>query len=197
MKLWSFVVAALFALNVHAAGNWEEGKHFKIANPAGKSAEPTVVEVFSYGCPVCFRMEANIGEWKKVKPNNIKFIRIPHYGVHDEGEWLIKMFYAAEVLGLADKIHTPLFEALHVQKKHIHNENEAVAFLVQFGHSDKVVREALNGFAVMEKVRVAKEFVHKFRISSVPTFIVNDKFMTDGAMGRENLFNVINDLALR
>jgi thiol:disulfide interchange protein DsbA len=196
MKLWSWLLALFLSLTVNA-GNWEEGKHFKIANPAGKSAEPTVVEVFSYGCPVCYRMEAAVAEWLKTKPSNIKFVRIPHYGVHDDGGWLIKMFYTAEALGIVEKMHAPLFEHLHTQHRHINNENEAVSFLLQFGHSEKVVREAMNGFAVDTKVRLAQSFVQKFRLSSVPAFVINDKYYTDGQLGREKLFEILNDLALR
>jgi len=197
MKLWSVVLALCLSLAAQASGNWEEGKHYKIANPAGKASEPTVVEVFSYGCPVCFKMEANIGEWLKTKPGHIKFTRIPHYGVHDDGGWLIKIFYTAEALGIAEQIHRPLFELLHVQNKHINNENDAVAFLLQFGKSDKLVREAMNGFAVDTKVRLAQSYVQKFRISGVPAFIVNDKYFTDGQLGRENLFNILTDLATK
>lgn len=197
MKWWSWLLVAWLAFNVNAADQWVEGKHFKIANPAGKSAEPTVVEVFSYGCPVCFKMDANINDWLKTKPANIKFLRIPHYGVHDDGGWLIKIFYTAEALGIAEQVHTPLFTLLHVQNKHINNENEAVNFLLQFGKTEKVVREAMNGFAVDTKVRLAQSFVQKFRINGVPAFIINEKYFTDGAMGRENLFGVLQDLALR
>jgi thiol:disulfide interchange protein DsbA len=191
------LLAALLVFSAQAADNWEEGKHFKIANPAGKTAEPTIVEVFSYGCPVCFKMDANISDWLKTKPANIKFLRIPHYGVHDDGGWLIKTFYTAEALGIAEQVHTPLFTLLHVQNKHLNNENDAVSFLLQFGKTDKIVREAMNGFAVDTKVRLAQAFVQKYRISGVPAFIVNEKYFTDGAMGRENLFNVLTDLSQR
>lgn len=189
--LWCSVAA------MAAPGDWKEGVHYKIADPMGKSSEPTVVEVFSYGCPVCFRLDPMLEGWKAEKPAAIKFLRIPHYGVHDENGWLIKLFYAAEALGVQAAMHKPLFDLLHVEHRHINNEAEAVAFLSRFGKPEKIVRETLNGFYVESKVAAAKAFVHKFRVNSVPAFVINEKYYTDGALAKNDLLKVLSELPLK
>lgn len=198
MKWWAMLAAALLSVTTVATANeWKEGVHYKIADPMGKTAEPTVVEVFSYGCPVCYKLDEPLANWEKTKPANIKFLRIPHFGVHDESGWLIKIFYAAEALGISAQMHTPLFELLHKERAHIRNESDAVGFLSKFGKPEKVVKETLNGFYVDSKVRIAKAFVMKYRVTSVPAFVINEKYYTDGSMTRENLFKVLSELPLK
>ncbi|NQD36614.1 thiol:disulfide interchange protein DsbA/DsbL [Permianibacter sp. IMCC34836] len=201
MKFLAVVAAALFSVAAVAApGDWKEGVHYKIAEPMGKTAEPTVVEVFSYGCPVCYGLDERIEAWKKTKPANVKFLRIPHYGIHDEGSWLIKMFYTAEALGISEQMHKPLFDLIHKDNgghSPIRNENDAVAFLVKFGKPEAVVRETIKGFYVNTKVNVAKAFVQKFRVNSVPAFVINEKYYTDGTLAKADLFNVLSELPLK
>lgn len=197
MKFLNALLAIVFSFNVMAASsNWQEGVQYKTVDPAGKTSEPTVVEVFSYGCPVCFGREPEIANWLKSKPANIKFIRIPHYGVHDDNGLLIKIFYTAEALGISEQIHKPLFDLIHVKHEHILNENDAVKFLVSFGKSDAVVRETMSGFFVDTKIRAAKAFVQKYHMDSVPAFIINNKYNTDGQMAGENLFKILSELPL-
>lgn len=198
---WAAVLVATLMWAVPAtAGDWKEGVHYKVADPMGKTAEPTVVEVFSYGCPACFGLEAQMAAWLKTKPANIKFVRVPHYGVHDEGGWLIKMFYTAEALGFSEQMHTPLFEWIHLKNaghSPIHNENDAVAFLLQFGKPEALIRETMKGFYVDTKVQAAKAYVQKFRVNGVPSFVINDKYFTSGSMARTDVFSILSELPLK
>ena len=198
MKVWAMLAASLLSVSAWAApGDWKEGVHYKIADPMGKTAEPVVVEVLSYGCPVCYKLDEPLANWEKTKPANIKFQRIPHFGIHDDGGGLIKIFYAAEALGIAAEIHTPLFELLHKEHGHIRNESDAISFLSKFGKPEKVIKETLGGFYVDSKVRIAKAFVMKYRVNSVPAFVINEKYYTDGAMTRGDLFKVLSELPLK
>ncbi len=198
---WAATLVATVMLAVPAvAGDWKEGVHYKVADPMGKTAEPTVVEVFSYGCPACFGLEARMADWLKTKPANIKFVRIPHYGVHDEGGWLIKLFYTAEALGIGEQMHKPLFDLIHLKSaghSPIHNETDAVKFLQQFGKPEAQIREAMNGFYVDTKVRAAKAFVQRFRVNGVPSFVINEKYFTDGPMAKTDVFSILSELPLK
>ncbi len=201
-KLAAIVLAAMvLALPAAAApADWKEGVHYKIVDPMGKTAEPTVVEVFSYGCPVCFSVETPLAEWQKNKPAGIRFVRVPHYGVHDEGGWLIRLFYTAEALGIAEPMHRPLFELIHLKSaghSPIHNETDAVKFLLLFGKSEPQIRAALHGADVEANIAAAKAFVQRFRVNSVPSFVINEKYFTSGQLARNDLFTVLSELPLK
>ena len=101
------------------AANFQEGSHYqRLPTPVPTSVEGKVevVEIFWYGCPHCFRLEPVVDQWLEHKPDNVEFVRIPAV-LGPSWELGARAFYVAESLDILDKIHAPLFDAIHVQKK--------------------------------------------------------------------------------
>ena len=114
--LLSVSVLLPFACSAGAPANYTEGTQYaKVRDPQTPS-DPKVIEVdefFWYGCPHCFHLDPTVEAWRKIKPGDVDFERIPNSLGRDEGIVHSKTFYTAEVLGLSDKIHVPLFNAIH------------------------------------------------------------------------------------
>jgi thiol:disulfide interchange protein DsbA len=140
-----------------------------------------VVEVFWYGCNHCYAFEPHIEKWLKTKPDNVVFRRVP--GVFSQ-QWVphARAFYAAQALGVSDKIHTPLFEAIHGLDQQIGDEDSLAAFFAKYGVTDADFREAYNSFSVDTKTRQAMTASKDYGISGVPSVIVNGKFRTSARL---------------
>lgn len=198
LRLMAATLATVLALNV-AAETLVEGSHYKVVNPVGKTTEPVVVEVFSYGCSHCYQFEGFVHDWQSTKPKNIKFERIPAVGMQPAWDIYAKAYYTAEALGVLEQMNAPLYARIHVDRKPIRDDEELVAFLKGFGKDEKLIRDTMNGFFVDTKMRAAKEYMKKYRIPGTPAFVINEKYMTDGSMakGFDTLKQILNELPLK
>jgi thiol:disulfide interchange protein DsbA len=107
-----------------------------------------------------------------------------------------KAFYTAEALGVLDKIHTPLFDEIHVRKKHLHKKSDLKAFFVKHGVKAQDFDNTFNSFMVNIKVNRARDLSKRYGIDGVPSLVVNGKYLTDGPManGQANLMKLLDQL---
>lgn len=139
---------------------------------AGKKAE--VYEFFSYTCPHCFTMEGFLEQWKKEKPEEVKFTAIPVY--MESMKHLTYAYYAAEALKVLDKVHPLAFNQWHVKKQIIRTKADFVPIFAAAGVSEADFEKAYNSATVKMKVDRAKSLAIKFQITSFPQFVVNRKY---------------------
>lgn len=198
MKKVALSFFALFFIFMANAQAWDEGIEYRAIDPAvptqtGDKIE--VVELFWYGCPHCFRLEPLLNKWKKSKPANVEFIRVPAI-FNKRWELHAKAFYTAEVLGILDKIHTPLFDEIHVKKKHLHSKADVKEFFVKHGVSAEDFDNTFDSFMVNIKVNRAKDLTKRYGIDGVPSLVVNGKYLADGPMasGHSNLMKILDFL---
>jgi thiol:disulfide interchange protein DsbA len=154
-----------------------------------------VLEVFMYSCPHCYHLEPDIDAWLKTKPENVEFRRMPAiFGPKVEPH--ARAFYAAELMGVEEKFHMPLFSALHDKKLQIWDEDALVAFAEQQGIDGAEFRAAYNSFYTNMKVRRATEMGRRYGIDGVPAVVVNGKYRTSPSQtgSREGLVKVIDYL---
>lgn len=183
-----------------AAQAWalEEGIDYtELAKPqpteSGDKVE--VLEVFMYSCPHCFHLEPTFDKWLATKPDNVEFRRMPAVF----GPKVVphaRAFYAAEMMGVEEKLHMPLFRALHEQKKQIYEEDALVAFAEEQGIDGIEFRKAFNSFFVNMKVRRAQEMGKRYGVDGVPSVIVNGKYRTSPSQtgSRDKMVEVIDHL---
>ena len=177
-----------------------EGVHYVAIKPAQPTAAPAgkieVTELFWYGCPHCFKFEPYIKGWLKQKSDNIVFKRIPAM-LTPKWESHARAYYAAEALGVTDKVHEPLFIALHVQKRPIFKAEDIISFVESQGVDRKEFTNAFNSFAVSAKVQQSKKLTQAYKLNGVPSVVVNGKYLTSAshAGSFEGLIVLMNQLA--
>ena len=188
-------IAPLAAL---AADSFTEGEHYERIKPevaTHADGKIEVVEVFWYGCHHCFSFEPHINKWLKSKPDNVEFRRVP--GVFARN-WIphARAYYTAEVLGVLDTIHAPLFDAIHEERRQINDEDTLARFFAEHGVADADFREAYNSFSVDTKTRQAMTASKEYGISGVPSVIVNGRYRTSARLAGtfENLLKVVDEL---
>ncbi len=164
--------------------------------PVDTGDKVEVREIFWYGCPHCYTLEAPLLRWLKTVPANAKFIRTPGATWASTWETHARTYYAFEAMKLVDKLHPALFTAIHAQNRPLIDENSIGFFVSEKGVDDKAFRNAYNSFAVTAKVKGAKKYSEQGGIKTVPTLIVDGRYLTTTSMTgtHEELFKVMDFL---
>lgn len=181
LKRYSPVLMALVALPLMAlsalAEEWVEGEHYDVITPAlrGKSDKIEVTEFFWYGCTHCYSFEPQIAQWKKSLDDDVVVVGSPAMW-NALMEVHAKAFYAAQALGVLDKVHMPLFQAINVDRKRLDSEDELAALFAASGVAREDFQRAFNSFGVGSQVRQADSRARAARITGTPAMMVAGKY---------------------
>ena len=173
--------AFLAALSMAAAAqSVDEGKEYlRLKNPqpveSGKKIE--VIEFFSYGCPHCADLEPILQPWIKALPADVQFRRIP---VMYQERWipLARIYYTLEALGEEKRLSPEVFSALHSRGVSLWQDKTFFEWAASQGLDRKKVEDMYNSFAISGKVNRARQAAEAYQVQSVPSFVVDGKFVT-------------------
>ena len=195
----ALVSASLFGMSAQAADvPLVAGETYvELSNPV-PVAEPgkiEVVELFWYGCPHCYSFEPVINPWAEKLPADVHFVRIPAmFG----GPWDAhgQMFLTLEAMGVENKVHSAVFNAIQKDRKPLTKPDEMADFLATQGVDKDKFLATFNSFAIKGQISKAKELAKKYEVSGVPTMIVDGKYRFDlgTAGGPEQALNVADQL---
>lgn len=198
---WLVVVAGLFLMQAFPAmAGYDEGIEYLAIKPpvaTDDSHKVEVVEMFWYGCPHCYHFEPKLEAWIKHLPPNVEFTRIPAvFPNHPLWELHARAYYTAELLGVLDKTHEALFDAIHKQHQNLFDEDSLADFYAKYGVSKKLFKETMHSFAVEMKLDRAKELTMRFGIDGVPTLVINGKYRTYASItnGEDGMLKVADYL---
>ena len=107
-----------------------------------------------------------------------------------------RAFYTAEVMGVLDKTHSQLFQALHVQRRPLRSLEDLAGFYAEQGVDREQFLSTAKSFAVETKLNRSRQQVPRYQVEGTPSMIVAGKFRVTGesAGGYENLFKIVNFL---
>jgi len=199
-----FLAACVTAPWAVAQEQFIEGTHYErldvpVQTGLENTTPPQVEAVggFSYMCIHCYSFDPILEHWKNDdKPANAAFSRLPAVFSSD---WALmaQAFYTAEILGVSEQMHGPLFEAVHVKPVNLRNEaNMAALFVDASGVTADEFTKAYNSFFVRSRVMQAQAKSRAYGITGVPTLIVNGKYRINGKMAgsSEGMLDVVNFL---
>ncbi|OOZ40018.1 hypothetical protein BOW53_09280 [Solemya pervernicosa gill symbiont] len=193
--LWLSLLVLPFAL--HAETPIEEGVHyFELIQqqPTTAPDKVEVVELFWYGCPHCDKFEPFVKDWEAKKSDDVAFVRVPAT-FRPIWEFHARVYYAAELLGVVDKIHEPMFHAIHRDNQRLDSPAAVEAIFTEHGGvSSEQFRKAFNSFSAVTKSRQAKLMVQRYEITGVPAIIVNGKYRVAGVGGFDQMLKTVDYL---
>ena len=188
----ALVAASLFGVTAQAA-EAPAAPYVELANPV-PVAEPgkiEVVELFWYGCPHCYAFEPVINPWVEKLPSDVNFVRTPA-ALNAVWESNARGYYVAEMRGLVEKTHGPLFAAIHVDKQRLHDQKSLAKFYSRFGISEKDFNGLYSSFPIEGQVARSRTLAIRYQLSGVPAIVVNGKYLVPGEGART--IQVVNAL---
>jgi thiol:disulfide interchange protein DsbA len=191
-KILAFLAAALVALPLGAPAQGQYNE-LKPAVPVEGTGKIEVLEFFWYGCIHCYNLEPALESWLKTLPNDVGFRRVP--AVFNE-RWGLdaSIYYAMEALGLVDKLHRPLFDAIHKNRLRTDNQQAFSEWLTQQGVDAKKFIETVQSFGVRSKTRRAVQLTVAYKVDGTPAMAVHGRYTVPA---QANVFQVVDSLVDR
>lgn len=182
-KLTSLIFALLLALPVTAVGQQQAYSEINPPQPVETKGKIEVLEFFWYGCIHCYNLEPHIEAWEKKLAPDVEFRRVPAVfnprWAHDAA-----IFYAFEALGLVDKLHGPLFDAIHKDRLRTDDAAEFGAWLQKQGVEPAKFMNTMKSFGVQSKTRRAVQQTVAYKIDGTPAMAVNGRYTVSAGQAR-------------
>lgn len=202
LKKWLGLIGLALALVAgSAAAQLKAGRDYKpLANPqAVESGEKIqVLEFFWYGCSHCYDLEPFLKKWTAKLPKDVEFRRIPAIPTE---RWApnARTFYTLEALGLLEKLHGEVFDAIHIDRVNFNDERVQLDWMAKKGVDPAKFSEAWKSFSVQSKTKRAVQQTQANDISGVPTLVVDGKYQTSVSMAgsHEALLKVLDELIVK
>jgi len=156
-------------------------KYLQISNQKQTESDKIVVyEFFWYGCPHCFNIEPTINELESELQKDTVLIKVP-VALRDTWENHARAYYALRQMNLDDNLHEKLFEEIHINSQRLDTRDSLSQFISNEGYSSKKFEELFDSYGTEIRMNKAERLRKKYQITSVPTLIVNGKYMTSGS----------------
>jgi thiol:disulfide interchange protein DsbA len=163
--------------------------------PAGKVE---VLEFFSYACPHCSAFEPTLEAWAKQLPPEVVLRRVPVPFLMNADNFM-HAYYALETIGAVDAVQLKIFRAIHIDRQRLDTAENIAAFVGKYGVDAAKFLAAFKSFSVATAVSRAKKLTADYQVDSVPTLIVQGRWMTSPSQAgsQERTLAVVDQLAQR
>ena len=181
------------------SARFQLGTHYQRLSPTQPTSSSAdrveVAEVFWYGCPHCYTFDPYLERWEADKPAYVSFVRVPAVW-NPLVQLHARAFYTAEALGKGEEMHEAFFTEIHENDNLLDSREALAEFFGRFDVDVEAFGNAFDSFEVHTKLQRAEELSRRYRISSVPSIVVNGKYTTDGtsAGSYELLIELIDEL---
>jgi thiol:disulfide interchange protein DsbA len=164
-------------------GAAEAGKNYFLIDPPQPTASGDkieVLEVFSYACIHCAHFQPYADEVKSKLPAYAQFSYMPAI-FNAQWEAFARAYYTAQALGVLDKTHQALFDAVHRDKRAFRSFDDIAAFYGEHGVDVEKFKQTSSSFEIESKLTRSRDLVPKFGVDGTPTIIINGKYRITGA----------------
>jgi protein dithiol oxidoreductase (disulfide-forming) len=180
LTVYLLALTAWVAMSAAWAAEPVEGKDYvrlKSAQPVETGKKIEVIEFFSYGCPHCNDLEPILDAWVAKLPADVQFRRVP---VMFQQRWeaLAKIYYTLDAMGDEQRLSPEVFKAIHAAGLPLYQDKAFFDWAAAHGLDRAKVAEVYSSFAVNSKFNRAKALAQAYNIQSVPTMVIDGKYMT-------------------
>lgn len=159
------------------------GKDYELISPPQPTEDPgkiEIVEFFSYGCPHCADFNPLLSAWVGKLPSDVVVRKVPvSFG---RAAWanIARLYYALEITGDQHRLEADIFKAIHGERVNLFEEKSMTEWLGKKGVDTKKFGELFNSFGVMSKAKRADQMAQSYKITGVPTLVVEGKYQVGG-----------------
>lgn len=161
-----------------AAPAWQAGTSYLLIDPAQPTStgdKIEVLEVFSYACPHCAHFQPYAERLKASLPANAKFALLPA-DFHESWVTFARGFYTARALGLVEKTHQPMFDALYRDHQPMNSLDQIADFYAANGADKAAFLSTAESFVIAGNLAHGHDMEVKYGVDSTPTLIINGKY---------------------
>jgi len=147
-----------------------------------------VAELFAYTCHHCADFEPRLEAWKRSQPGDVRVSYVP--AAFEATDNYARACFAAERLGVLDRVHAPLFRAIH-QAQTVPMSNASVDELAVFFRDEGVdaarFKVAMASPEVDARMRRARDFAIASGLRGTPTLVVAGKYRVQASSHEQAL----------
>ena len=188
---WATLGAAASAIGFNNAA-WAQGpakflpgkdyiKLDRTIPTASEAGKIEVIEFFWYSCSHCNAFEPTFAQWVKNAPKDVVVNRIP-VAFREDFAPQQRLFFTLEAMGLLEKIHIKVFQAIHVERLALNTDASILAWVEKQGVDKNKFADIAKSFGVASKLKRAVQLQNDFKIEGVPSLGVAGRFYTDGTL---------------
>lgn len=154
-----------------------------------------VLDVFGYRCPHCFSFLPVMEQFERQLPEDVQVRHLPVI-FRDSWEAPARAFYTAMLLGVLDKMHRPIFEALHLERRPMGTNDAWRKLFAANGVAEADFDKTFESFGVESLLRKSQVMQGRYGINSTPTLIVNGKYRVQSGLAGsfENMIAIAQGL---
>lgn len=162
-----------------------------------KDDQVVVTEVFSYACPHCADFQPYAGELKNKLPKGVKFDLLPAV-FNAMWEPYARAFYTAQSMGLVDKTHQALFDAIHRDHEPLRTiQDLANLFYANYGANPGEFLSTATSFVIEGELAQGNQKVRDWQVDATPTLIIDGKYRVTANPERGIGFQQMVQIALQ
>ena len=193
-----FIFFGLFLILITTSNVFAQ-KYVQISTEKQQESKDIIIyEFFWYGCPHCYNLEPTMDRIEADLEKDTKVVKLP---VALRDSWIphAKLYYALKQMDKIDQVHNLIFEEIHLEDNRLNTEQQMIDFLGKHGIDTDKFMEKYNSFGTEARIKKASNLAKKYQIDSVPTIIINGKFLTSGSYvsSYDELYSVVNLLVER
>ncbi len=177
---------------------WKEGEHYAVINDTA-TAEPEVIEFFSFWCGHCYNFEPLVKQMKSKFDPNVDFqkvhVNFMGFTGPDTQNAATRAMMIARAMKQDEKMVAAIFNYIHVQRSAITNLNDLRNIFIVNGADEKEFDKLAKSFAVNSMFQKNNKTIEQYRrfIKGVPAFIVNGKYQANFTrdMGPDDMVDLV------
>jgi thiol:disulfide interchange protein DsbA len=177
---------------------WVEGRNYVLLSPVQhtqvSAGKVEVLEVFSYGCPACNSFQPVMEKLARSLPANAQIALLPaSFSAAEDMPMLQRAFFAAQALGVAEKAHQPIFDAVwktgelavvdpitHTSKSPLPTLEDAARCYGRItGVKPGEFLRAARSFGVEAKIREAEAQIGAMHVPGTPCLVVDGSYRVE------------------
>ena len=199
LRILGLLSLILLVPGIGAAQDFTAGEDYgelDAPQPTAAGDKVEVIEFFSYGCPHCSNLEPHIVEWAaSPAADDVELVRVA-VAWNSGMESLSRVYYAAEMAGGTEEADAAVFKLLHVDKPAELTLDTIADVLASHGVDRDAFIQSFQSAEVTERVNKAKEMTKRYRISGVPTLVIDGRYTVGIPHGNdfERMFEVTDHL---
>ena len=161
--------------------------------PTSNPEKIEVVDIFWYGCPSCYNLHDDLELWHKKLGSDVLFIRKP---VAVRRDWLnhAKIWLTAKMLGVEEKLHHKVFNAIHKDRLQLNNIESITEFFVKNGIDELKFKQVFNSAEINKQIQALNQQMAQYKINVTPSLIINGRYLIPGKDDDEKMLRIADYL---